>query len=98
MISPVEIQLRQSWILSGHFSIRKQANHVTPPRLKAFRMDSTWEFRVTSSWRRSRERHSPEWRDATRPSGDWRTRISIPSAQINFGIQVEYTRTETRTI
>jgi hypothetical protein len=30
MISPVEIRLRQSWILSGHFSIRKQANHVNP--------------------------------------------------------------------
>jgi hypothetical protein len=38
--------------------------------------------------RRSRERHSPEWRPANRQSGDWRTGISTSSSQINFGIQV----------
>jgi hypothetical protein len=38
--------------------------------------------------RRSRERHSPEWRPAIRQSGDWRTRISISSPQIYFGIQI----------
>jgi hypothetical protein len=38
--------------------------------------------------RRSRERHSPEWRPANRQSGDWRTRISTSSSQINFEIQV----------
>src|SRR5712691_4771759 len=27
MISPVEIQLRRSWTLSGPFSIRRQENH-----------------------------------------------------------------------
>src|ERR1700716_1702915 len=38
-------------------------------------------------WRRSRERHSPEWREANRQSGDWRTRNSTPSSHINFGTQ-----------
>jgi hypothetical protein len=44
---------------------------------------------ITSVWRPSRERHSPEWRPANRQSGDWRTRISSPSSHTNSGIQDE---------
>jgi len=46
-----------------------------------------WFVVFGPAWRRSRERRSPEWRQASRQSGDWRTRISTPSSHINFGIQ-----------
>src|SRR6202035_258909 len=45
-------------------------------------------YKLITAGRRSRERHSPEWRPANRQSGDWRTRISTSSSQINSGILV----------
>jgi len=97
MISPVEIQLRQSWILSGHFSIKKQANHVKPPGLG--RSESIQLGNSGLPLLGGDPGNAILLNGVTQPANlEIGARISIPSAQINFGIQVEYTRTETRTI
>jgi hypothetical protein len=49
---------------------------------------STFRGIFSTARRRSRERHSPEWRPADRQSGDWRTQGSTPNCQINFGFHV----------
>jgi hypothetical protein len=82
--------------LSGTLIFRARCgvclNAISPSLPKLFQF-----FRgiFSIAWRRSRERHSPEWRPAHRQSGDWRARSSTPTFQPNFGFQFQWAGNKT---
>jgi hypothetical protein len=50
---------------------------------RGFRRSALW---VCDPW----DRQSPDWRRANRPSGDWRSQVSVPTSRMGFAIPVQF--------